>query len=58
MEFLLDEKDATSTAEWLVAAFLIIAVVGSVIYAIGDATATQGTATEGWVEGVPAPSTP
>ena len=48
----------TSTAEWLTAAFLVIAVVGSVIYAIANSAAVQGGKTDTWIQGIPDPASP
>lgn len=57
MEFLKDQA-GTSTAEWLVAAALIIAVVGSIIYAVGDTAAAKGSDTDSWIDDIPAPTSP
>lgn len=54
MRFLM-ETLATSVAEWLVAAFLVVAVVGSVVYAIARSTAAQGGKTNNWINGIPDP---
>ena len=54
MNFLRDTL-ATSTAEWLVAAFLVVAVVGSVVYAISRSAAAQGNKTNTWINGIPDP---
>ncbi|MGC8946376.1 MAG: hypothetical protein ACP5N6_09495 [Anaerolineae bacterium] len=54
MKFLRDTL-ATSTAEWLIAAFLVVAVVGSVIYLVSRSAATQGNKTNAWINGIPDP---
>lgn len=54
MKFL-REVLATSTAEWLIAAFLVAAVVGSVIFAISRSAAAQGNKTNNWINGIPDP---
>lgn len=54
MKFLRDSL-ATSTAEWLIAAFLVVAVVGSVVYAISRSAAAQGNKTDSWIRGIPDP---
>lgn len=51
----LKQKKGASAVEWLVTAFLVVAVVGSVIYLIANTTATQGGKTNTWIQGIPDP---
>ena len=57
MKFLRNRK-ADASVEWLVVAVLVVAVVGSMIYSVANTTQTQGSGTDSWIGGIPAPSTP
>ena len=54
----LRSKKANSSVEWIVVAILVVSVVGSMIYLIAQTTNTQGALTNGWIGGIPAPTTP
>jgi len=56
MQFLRDTK-GQSLVEWLVAAVLVVAVVGTVIYTIANTTATEGGKTNTWIDNIPDPPT-
>ncbi len=51
----LQGQAGTTVVEWLVAAVLVIAVVGTVILLIANTTATAGGKTNTWVDGIPDP---
>lgn len=55
MKFL-RQKEGTTVVEWLVAAFLVVAVVGSIVYGIARTTAGQGGKTDRWIGSIPDPS--
>ncbi len=57
MKFL-REKQANNTVEWIVALILVVSVVGSMIYSIANSSNAQGGQTNGWINGIPAPTTP
>jgi hypothetical protein len=46
------------TVEWIVGLILVVSVVGSMIYTIANSSKTQGSLTNGWIVGIPAPTTP
>ena len=46
------------TVEWIVGLILVVSVVGSMIYTIASSSQTQGGLTNGWMAGIPAPTTP
>lgn len=48
-------QSGQSIVEWLVGAVLVIAVVGSVIFALANTTATEGGKTDTWVNAIPDP---
>lgn len=54
MKFLKD-KSGQSSVEWLVAAALVVAVVGTIIYMVSSTTATEGTKTNAWINAIPDP---
>ena len=54
MDFLRDQR-GTDVVEWLVAAVLVIFVVGTVILTISNTTATEGGKTNTWIDGLPDP---
>lgn len=55
---ILRDKRGQSIVEWLVGAFLVIAVVGSIVYAVSHTTSSQGQKTDDWIGGIPDPTTP
>jgi hypothetical protein len=54
----LKAKRSGDTVEWIVGLILVVSVVGSMIYAIANASKVQGGLTHGWIAGLPAPTTP
>jgi hypothetical protein len=46
------------TVEWIVGLILVVSVVGSMIYTIANSSRMQGSLTNGWISGIPAPTTP
>ena len=56
MKFLKDRKG--NTVEWVTVVFLVVAVVGSMIYLIADTTSDQGGLTNDWIAAIPAPTAP
>jgi hypothetical protein len=51
-------KQAGDTVEWIVGLILVVSVVGSMIYTIANSSKVQGGLTNGWIGGIPAPTTP
>jgi len=54
MRFLRDER-GTSTAEWVVVAAVVIAVVGTVILSIAQTTNAEGDGADTWIQNIPNP---
>lgn len=54
MRFLLG-KSGQSIVEWLVGAVLVVAVVGTIVYAVANTTAAEGGKTDTWIDGIPDP---
>jgi hypothetical protein len=54
MRFLLDNR-GTGTAEWVVVGALVIAVIGTVIFAIANSAAVEGNNTNAWIQAIPDP---
>jgi len=54
MKFLIGKK-GTSTAEWLAAAVIVIAVIGTVIMSVSNTTAVEGGKTDAWIDNIPDP---
>jgi hypothetical protein len=48
-------QSGTSVVEWLVAAILVIAVVGTVVLLVANTTATEGGKTNTWINAIPDP---
>ena len=48
-------KKGQAIVEWLAGAFLVIAVVGSIVWLLANSTADQGTKTDDWVNSIPDP---
>lgn len=57
MRFLTGTR-AGDTVEWIVGLILVVSVVGSMIYTIANSSKVQGGLTNGWIAGIPAPTTP
>jgi uncharacterized iron-regulated membrane protein len=57
MEILFGKK-GQAIVEWLAGAFLVIAVVGSIVWLLANSTADQGNKTNDWVNSVPDPASP
>jgi hypothetical protein len=57
MKFL-REKRANNTVEWIVGLILVVSIVGSMIYSIAHSSNAQGGLTNGWINSIPAPTTP
>jgi Flp pilus assembly pilin Flp len=55
MRFLRDEK-GTSTAEWVVVAAAVIAVIGTMILTIANTTQAEGSGANTWIQNIPDPS--
>jgi hypothetical protein len=55
MSFLRDDK-GIDLAEFLVAALLVIAVIGSMIYTIANTTRTEGQAVNTWIDSINVPA--
>jgi len=54
MRFLRDER-GTSTAEWVVVAAVVIAVIGTVILSIAQTTNAEGDGADTWIQNIPNP---
>ncbi len=57
MRFLRGRRSA-DTVEWIVGLILVVSVVGSMIYTIANSSKVQGSLTNSWIDGIPAPTTP
>jgi uncharacterized iron-regulated membrane protein len=51
-------RKGQAIVEWLAGAFLVIAVVGSIVWLLANSTADQGSKTNDWVNSVPDPASP
>ncbi len=48
-------QSGQAVVEWIVGLILVVAVVGTIIMLVAQTTATQGSKTNTWIDGIPDP---
>jgi hypothetical protein len=57
MKFLKDDR-GIELPEWVINGVIVLAVVASIIAVIANSVASEGSATDAWINNLPAPTGP